>query len=88
MAIPPSNHRAAAFTFLHREKVFDLGRIEWANTDMPKLWRYHLHYFDYLQDSRRSIDNKAYLVTDWIENNPNSTVEDWEHNTTPHNIMN
>ncbi len=88
MAIPPSIHTDAAFTFLHREKVFDLGRIEWANTDMPKLWRYNLHYFDYLQDSRRSIENKAYLVTDWIENNPQGTVDAWEPYTASLRIVN
>jgi uncharacterized heparinase superfamily protein len=88
MAIPPSIHTDAAFTFLHREKVFDLGRIEWANTDMPKLWRYNLHYFDYLQDSRRSIENKAYLVTDWIEHNPQGTVDAWEPYTASLRIVN
>jgi len=88
MAMHPPIDTDAAFTFLHRKKVFDLGRIEWANTDMPKLWRYNLHYFDYLQDSQRSIENKAYLVSDWIEHNPQGTVDAWEPYTTSLRIVN
>ncbi len=88
MAIPLSIHTGAAFTFLHRERVFDLGRIDWANTDMPKLWRYNLHYFDYLQEPQRSVENKSHLVSDWIEHNPQGTVDAWEPYTASLRIVN
>ncbi len=88
MAMPPSVDTDATFTFLHREKVFDLGRIAWANTDMPKLWRYNLHYFDYLQHPQRSLLNKAHLVSDWIEHNPQGTVDAWEPYTASLRIVN
>jgi uncharacterized heparinase superfamily protein len=88
MGMPPSIHREAAFTFLHRKKVFDLGRIEWANTDMPKLWRYNLHYFDYLQHPQRSVESKSNLVSDWIEHNSQGTVDAWEAYTASLRIVN
>src|SRR5262245_39620359 len=37
-----------SFRFLNQGKTFPVGCIEWASKDMPKLWRYNLHYFDYL----------------------------------------
>src|SRR5262249_32773634 len=36
------------FTFLNMPRVLPPGRIDWAAQAMPKLWRYNLHYFDYL----------------------------------------
>ena len=88
MAMRPSVDTDAAFTFLHREKVFDPGRTPWACADMPKLWRYNLHYFDYLQHPQRSIENKSHLVSDWIEHNPQGTVDAWEPYTASLRIVN
>ncbi len=80
--------RDAAFTFLNRKKVFDLGRIEWATADMPKLWRYNLHYFDYLHDPQRSYENKCSLMSDWIQRNPSGTEDAWEPYTVSLRIVN
>ena len=67
----------SSFTFLNREKRFS-GDVDWTSQEMPKLWRYNLHYFDYLHDPTRSLEQKCLLVTDWIHRNPPGIVDAWE----------
>ncbi|BFU91064.1 MAG: hypothetical protein NTAFB01_22510 [Nitrospira sp.] len=55
---------------------------------MPKLWRYNLHYFDYLHDPQRSLENKCFLITDWIQHNPAGTEDAWEPYTVSLRIVN
>jgi hypothetical protein len=50
------------FRFLNIERSFSDGSIDWVCADLPKLWRYNLHYFDYLCDSSRSALHRAHLV--------------------------
>jgi uncharacterized heparinase superfamily protein len=88
MTTCPSVDTGAAFTFLHRRKIFDSAHIVWASTDMPKLWRYNLHYFDYLQHPQRSVEHKAHLISHWIEHNPQGTVDAWEPYTVSLRIVN
>jgi uncharacterized heparinase superfamily protein len=66
------------FEFLNREKTFPEGQIDWICSDMPKLWRYNLHYFDYLSEQRRSEDEKATLISDWIARNSPGAPDAWE----------
>jgi uncharacterized heparinase superfamily protein len=73
---------------LNQEKAFPDGGIDWASNDMPKLWRYNLHYFDYLQDTHRSAENKYHLISDWIEHNPPGTEDAWEPYTASLRIVN
>lgn len=82
--IQPDSH----FSFLGRSQQFESGAIGWAGKGMPKLWRYNLHYFDYLQHPQRSIANKSYLISDWIEHNPQGTVDAWEPYTVSLRIVN
>ena len=60
------------------ERSFPGGSIDWVCGDLPKLWRYHLHYFDYLGNSGRSAPHNAHLVDHWIRHNPPGTVDAWE----------
>ncbi|MBX3303404.1 MAG: alginate lyase family protein [Nitrospira sp.] len=55
---------------------------------MPKLWRYNLHYFDYLHDPRRSHENKCFLIRDWVQHNPPGTEDAWEPYTVSLRIVN
>lgn len=80
----PESH----FNFLGRSLLFESGKDGWAYRHMPKLWRYNLHYFDYLQHSQRSVENKSHLVSDWIEHNPQGTVDAWEPYTVSLRIVN
>jgi hypothetical protein len=73
---------------LNQEKTFPDGGIDWASKDMPKLWRYNLHYFDYLFDAGRSHDAKVHLISDWIVKNPPGTGDAWESYTLSLRIVN
>jgi len=82
--IQPDSH----FSFLGRSHQFESGAIGWAGKGMPKLWRYNLHYFDYLQHPQRSVGNKSHLISDWIQHNPQGTVDAWEPYTVSLRIVN
>ena len=38
------------FCFLNRTIEFPEFKVDWVSPEMPILWRYNLHYFDYLHD--------------------------------------
>lgn len=76
------------FCFLRQSKCIPLRNVDWVCKDMPKLWRYNLHYFDYLHDSRRSYENKCFLMSDWIRRNPPGTEDAWEPYTASLRIVN
>ena len=76
------------FCFLRQSKCHPSEHADWACKDMPKLWRYNLHYFDYLHDSERSLENKSLLITDWIKHNPPGTEDAWEPYTVSLRIVN
>jgi uncharacterized heparinase superfamily protein len=77
-----------SFCFLNQEKTFSDGGLDWASKDMPKLWRYNLHYFDYLFDTGRSHDAKVHLISDWIVKNPPGGGDAWEPYTLSLRIVN
>jgi uncharacterized heparinase superfamily protein len=66
------------FTFLSLRKDFQGNSIDWRCPEMPKLWRYNLHYFDYLQNSSRSFESLSLLIDGWIANNPMGSLDAWE----------
>ena len=76
------------FLFLNVRRAFARGHIDWVCADMPKLWRYNLHYFDYLQDEERSRASLAEIISDWIGKNPPGCEDAWEPYTTSLRIVN
>lgn len=76
------------FSFLNQTREFPEGKIDWLCKDMPKLWRYNLHYFDYLLDSDRCSKAKARLISDWIDRNPIGIGDGWEPYTLSLRIVN
>lgn len=76
------------FCFLNVTKKFSEGNMDWASLEMPKLWRYNLHYFDYILDDARSQGNKSKLVSDWIDKNPLGEGDGWEPYTVSLRIVN
>ncbi len=78
--------REGRFTFLNRSE--DLSSPPaWARPDLPRLWSYHLHYFDYvrtfaLANTGRQDENDRRLVLswihDWIAMNPPGTAVAWD----------
>jgi uncharacterized heparinase superfamily protein len=75
------------FTFLNETHI--LKEIGWDNKSISKLWRYNLHYFDYLlQDDNYHIQDKIILIENWIENNPFGKGTGWEPYPTSLRIIN
>ncbi len=100
VAIRPTLHRPVfiaystgmtnpwSFRFLNSERHFEPENIDWVCSDMPRLWRYNLHYFDYLQDPSIAQTAKDFLIRDWIEKNPSGTETAWEPYTVSLRIVN
>jgi uncharacterized heparinase superfamily protein len=88
--LPPARLSSShhSFSFLNQEWTFPSGAIDWAIKDMPKLWRYNLHYFEYLFDAGRSQDCKVHLISDWIAKNPPGIGDGWEPYTVSLRIVN
>lgn len=76
------------FSFLNVSRSFSDGPIDWVCADMPKLWRYNLHYFDYLHDTGRPKEVLAEIVSDWIDRNPIGAEDAWEPYTISLRIVN
>lgn len=67
-----------AFRFLNEERCFPPCAIDWRVPAASKLWRYNLHYFDYLHDPGRTARSKEHLIEDWIKRNPPASPDAWE----------
>lgn len=76
------------FTFLNQTRRFTAGAIPWAPQDVNRLWRYNLHYFDFLLDAERPLADKCALLDDWIAANPPGTEPAWEPYTASLRIVN
>ena len=78
------------FTFLN--ETYNLSVIGWDNNNISKLWRYNLHYFDYLlQDKNVSniqIKSQIDLIENWISNNAFGKGTAWEPYPTSVRIIN
>ena len=66
------------FTFLSITKRFDSAAFDWKSPECSRLWRYNLHYFDYLNEKNRPWKNKAFLLDSWITKNPQDTPDAWD----------
>ncbi len=82
-----SRNEDIAFCFLNVSRSFSASAMHWAPQDVNRLWRYNLHYFDFLQDAR-SIAEKEFLIGDWIEKNPLGSEPAWEPYTASLRIVN
>jgi uncharacterized heparinase superfamily protein len=66
------------FTFLNVTSTPAAAGVDWAAAGMSRLWRYNLHYFDYLMDESLAADIRAALIDDWILHNPPGTTDAWD----------
>ena len=66
------------FRFINETKAFDPDNVDWISEDQKKLWRYNLHYFDFLQWDCFSDELKAKLIDSWIENCPVNQWISWD----------
>lgn len=68
----------------------DLGQqIDWSANDLPVLWQYNLHYFDYLQQQSLDAQIGRGLIEQWIDANPpRPTSVAWQPYPTSLRIVN
>ena len=76
------------FSFLNNTVSFPRGAMNWQPREPQRLWRYNLHYFDFLLDEKRSLHEKITLIEDWIANNPQGSEPAWEPYTASLRIVN
>lgn len=91
---PISTKDYQTFTFLNQTE--HLPEKAWDHDSLSKLWRYHLHYFDYLlsssrddyaTDPQKKITASA-LIQQWIAENPFGLGTGWEPYPTSLRLVN
>jgi hypothetical protein len=59
------------FTFLHQTHCFE-SKINWRFEENGLLWSFHLHYFDWLNDDRISLESNLGSIFQYINNQDKS----------------
>ena len=77
-----------SFEFLNLKKSFAQNSIDWQISDVPKLWRYNLHYFTFLLEDGRALGARDHLIENWIKSNPIGEGDAWEPYTVSVRIVN
>ena len=72
------DHNENSYYCLNESEIFAEGIIDWHPAGKSRLWHYQLHYFDFLRDTSRSLENKRNWIDDWIRHNPQGTRTAWE----------
>lgn len=75
---PASYDGDGTFRFIGLAHRMNGSVIDWQSAALPKLWRYNLHYFDFLTAPNFPSERAAALITDWINHNPIGTDIAWE----------
>ena len=70
--------KEGGFEFVGLWRAFDFECPDWGAADMPRLWRYNLHYFEFLNDEAISPIDKKRLIDSWIATNPPGQGDGWE----------
>lgn len=76
------------FAFLSVEKCYSPHNMDWAPDDTSRLWLYNLHYFDYLREKNRPLEECEALLSHWVQNNPQGRQPGWEPFTASLRIVN
>ncbi len=77
------------FTFLNETHC--ITKQGWDNKSISKLWRYNLHYFDFLlqkSDDIDDIEKQKGIIVQWILENPFGKGTGWEPYPTSLRIIN
>ena len=84
------------FCFLNQEKQYERS-VDWHDPSVSQLYRYHLHYFDYVEDlllwAGAGVNCAAWeafckLVSSWISNNNRLQGDGWHPYTVSLRIVN
>jgi uncharacterized heparinase superfamily protein len=77
--------------FLFLNEKFKLSEVGWDNPSLPKLWRYNLHYFDFLRQfelENEGTQLQTAVISKWINENPFGKGTAWEPYPTSLRIIN
>lgn len=77
-----------AFEFVGVVRSFAPASLDWHPDDVSRLWRYNLHYFDFLLDDTCPVAARDALIDHWITANPPGSPEAWEPYPTSLRIVN
>jgi uncharacterized heparinase superfamily protein len=78
-------------SFLFLNEKFQLLEVGWDNPSLPKLWRYNLHYFDFLRQfelENEEVQLQTAIISKWIKENPFGKGTAWEPYPTSLRIIN
>ncbi|MEM7564000.1 MAG: alginate lyase family protein [Pseudomonadota bacterium] len=64
--------------FLNQNIVMPIEQLDWRCPEQTRLWRYNLHYFDYLLWGQLPEARKCKLIDSWIRSNPLWTKDAWD----------
>jgi len=78
LPLPQPGNLVNEFCFINETKVFDPDAVDWACEGQKKLWRYNLHYFDFLHWDCFSDELKAKLIDSWIDSCPMNQSISWD----------
>jgi uncharacterized heparinase superfamily protein len=76
--VVPSGLDGSTISFLNHTRPLDATAIDWQAAAETKLWRYNLHYFDYLHWPVYPVATKAQLIDSWIAANRPTAGDGWE----------
>lgn len=76
--LPKSRLQHGHFLFLNECSPWPLENIDWASSAQKKLWRYNLHYFDWLRESEPDAGLWQRIMHDWIDCVPYGLGDGWE----------
>lgn len=89
--IPRNNITTNYDQFKFLNETHSLKEVGWDDNSISKLWRYNLHYFDYLlqnENSAYQIEYHLKLIEKWIDDNPFGKGTGWEPYPTSLRIIN
>lgn len=67
-----------SFSFLNAPHVFH-GEIDWSINSHSRLWKYNLHYFDWLNgQAELGAESGISLMRHWVAANPPGTPDAWD----------
>lgn len=73
---------------LGQARDLDAVTRTWNHPHEPKLWRYNLHYFEFLNTRLLSVDEKHEIVSRWISSCRPGMEDAWEAYPTSLRLMN
>lgn len=78
-------------SFIFLSELNNIVETGWDNPRISKLWRYNLHYFEYLlqnNSDERNLTSQTQIIDNWIDNNPFGRGTGWEPYPTSLRIIN